>query len=136
MVIPSSLCFILCLCNSFHGYVVPLSKKDQHIHTLVFFLLGFYVFFELYFGYSKLLGYLQSSLGLNHQPKKTHGRAHGSNYICSRGWPSWSSMGGDALGPVKVQYPSIGECQGQEVGVGGLMSRGKGKGIGEFWRRN
>jgi hypothetical protein len=31
----------------------------------------------------------------------------------------------EALGLVKVLCPSIGECQGQEVGVGGLGSRGK-----------
>ena len=37
-------------------------------------------------------------------------------------------MGGEALGPVKVLCPSIGECQGQEVGVGGLVSRGRRKG--------
>jgi hypothetical protein len=30
--------------------------------------------------------YLQSSLGLNHQPKSTHGGIHGSSCICSRGW--------------------------------------------------
>jgi hypothetical protein len=47
----------------------------------------------------------------------------------SRRWPSQSSMGGEALGPVKVLCPSVGECQGQEVGVGGLVSRGRGKGI-------
>ena len=35
-------------------------------------------------------------------------------------------MGGEALGPVKVLCPSIGECLGQEVGVGGLGSRGGG----------
>jgi hypothetical protein len=29
-----------------------------------------------------------------HQPKKTHGGTLGSNCICSRGWPSQSSMGG------------------------------------------
>jgi hypothetical protein len=69
----------------------------------------------------------KSSLGLNHQPKSTHGRTHGSSCICSRDWPSWSSMGGEALGPVKVLCPSIGECQGQKAGVGGL-SRGRGKG--------
>jgi hypothetical protein len=34
-------------------------------------------------------------------------------------------MGGEALGPMKVLCPSIGECQGQEVGVGGLLSRGR-----------
>ena len=32
-------------------------------------------------------------------------------------------MGGEFLGPVKVLCPSIGECQGQEAGVGGLGSR-------------
>ena len=56
-----------------------------------------------------------------HQPKKTHGGTHGSNCICSRGWPSQSSMGEEALDPVKVLCPSIGDCQGQEwewVGCG------------------
>ena len=38
-------------------------------------------------------------------------------------------MGEEALGPVKVICPSIGDCQGQEVGVGGLVSSGRGKGI-------
>jgi hypothetical protein len=42
----------------------------------------------------------------------------------------------EALGPVKVQCPSIGECLGQEAGVGGLVSRGRGKGIGDFQREN
>ena len=32
-------------------------------------------------------------------------------------------MGGEALGLAKILGPSIGECQGQEVGVGGLGSR-------------
>jgi hypothetical protein len=36
-------------------------------------------------------------------------------------------MGGKALGPVKVLCPSVGECQGQEVGVGGLESRRRGE---------
>jgi hypothetical protein len=71
--------------------------------------------------------YLQSSLGLNHQPKKTHGWTHGTSCICSRGWPSRPSMGGKALGLVKIICPSIGECQGQEAGVGGLVSRGGGR---------
>jgi hypothetical protein len=45
-------------------------------------------------------------------------------------------MGGEALGPVKVMCPSIGECQGQEVGVGGLVSKEKGRrGEGEKGRR-
>ena len=45
-------------------------------------------------------------------------------------------MGGEALGPVKAQCPSVGECQDREVGMGGLVSRGKGDGIGGFRRRN
>ena len=69
---------------------------------------------------------LQSSLDINHQPKKTHGVTHGSGGMCSRGWASRSSMGVKALGPVKVLCPSIGESQGQEAGVGGLVSKGSG----------
>jgi hypothetical protein len=38
----------LCLCNSFHGYFVPKSKKGQSIHTLVFVLLEFHVLHKLY----------------------------------------------------------------------------------------
>jgi hypothetical protein len=38
-------------------------------------------------------------------------------------------MGGEALGPVKALCPSVGECQGQEVGVGVLVSRGREEGI-------
>jgi hypothetical protein len=30
---------------------------------------------------------------------------------------------------MKALCPSVGECQGQKVGVGGLVSRGKGFGI-------
>jgi hypothetical protein len=41
-------------------------------------------------------------------------------------------MGREALGPVKVLCPSIGECQGQEAGVGRLVSSGRGKRIGDF----
>jgi hypothetical protein len=66
----------------------------------------------------------QSSLGLNHQSKKTHGGTPGSSCICSRGWPFQSSVGGEALGPVKVLCLSVGECPGQEVGVGGFGSTG------------
>jgi hypothetical protein len=39
-------------------------------------------------------------------------------------------MGEEALGPVQVLCPSIGECQGQEAGVGGLWSRRRGEGMG------
>jgi hypothetical protein len=63
------------------------------------------------------------------------GGTHSSSCICSRGWPSWSSIEED-LGPMKALYPSIGECQGQEAGVGGLgrqvRRRGEGEGEGEF----
>jgi hypothetical protein len=38
-------------------------------------------------------------------------------------------MGGDILDPVKALCPSIGECQGQEAGVGGLGEGGKGERI-------
>jgi hypothetical protein len=55
-----------------------------------------------------------------------------SNFICSRGWLSRPSMGGEALGLAKVICPCTGECQGQVVGVGGLGSRAGGEGIGDF----
>ena len=41
-------------------------------------------------------------------------------------------MGGETLGPVKARCPGVGECQGQDAGVGGLVSRGMGEGIGGF----
>ena len=53
---------------------------------------------------------LERDFKLYHQSKKTHCGICGSSYICSRGWPSWSSMGEEALGPVKDLCPSIGEC--------------------------
>jgi hypothetical protein len=43
-------------------------------------------------------------------------------------------MGGKAFGLVKILYLIIRECQGQEVGVGGLGSRGSREGIGDFQR--
>ena len=36
------------------------------------------------------------------------------------------------LDPVKVLYPSIGECQGHEVGESGMVCRRRGEGIGVF----
>ena len=62
--------------------------------------------------------------------KEQHGGTHGSSCICSRGWPCFTSMGGEALGPVKAQCSSVGECQDSEVGVGVLVTRGKGNGVG------
>jgi hypothetical protein len=47
-----------------------------------------------------------------------------SNFICSRGWPNRSSMQGEVLGSMKVLCPSIGECLGQEAGVGGKQEDG------------
>jgi hypothetical protein len=42
-----------------------------------------------------------------------------------------SSMGGEALGPVKFLCSNIGECQDQEAGVGGLLSRERHRGFSE-----
>jgi hypothetical protein len=35
-----------------------------------------------------------------------------------------------ALGPVKVLCPSVGECQGQDAEVDGLVSKGRGGNAG------
>jgi hypothetical protein len=61
---------------------------------------------------------------------------HGSSCICSREWPCWTSVGGEALGPEKAGCPSVGKCQDREVGVGELVIRGRGDGIGGFQREN
>jgi hypothetical protein len=58
-----------------------------------------------------------------HDEKKEIPQSYVSSCICSRGWPSWPSMGGEVFGLAKIICPSTGECQGQEVGVGGLGSR-------------
>jgi hypothetical protein len=71
----------------------------------------------------------QSSQWQNHQPKISHG---GSSLICCRSWPCQTSKRGEALGLGKVLCPSTGECLGQVSGVCGLVSRGKGEGIGVF----
>ena len=63
---------------------------------------------------------LQISQGINHQPKNTYGVTHDSSLICSRGWPCWASMGGEALGPVKAKYRGI---PGQGGGSGWVGSR-------------
>ena len=46
-------------------------------------------------------------------------RARVSSCICSRKWPSWPSLGREAPWYCKLICPNTGECQGQEVGVGG-----------------
>jgi hypothetical protein len=64
-----------------------------------------------------------SSQGLNHQPRNPHGGTHGSICICSREWPFQASIGGEALGHVKAQCSSVGECEDREgEGVGGWGS--------------
>ena len=60
--------------------------------------------------------------------------------------PCQSSVGGKALGPVKVPCPSVGEFQSQESGVNGLLNRERGErgnrkrkkeeGIGGFQKGN
>jgi hypothetical protein len=71
---------------------------------------------------------LQSSWGLDHQPKNTHDTGH----IFGRRWSCWTSVGREALRPEGVQCPSGGECQGRRMGVGGwgstlIESGGEGK---------
>jgi hypothetical protein len=75
----------------------------------------------------------KSSLELYYQSKKICGGTYGSSYICNKGWPSQSSMEGEALGPVNVLCPSIGECQYHDWEWVGW---GAGKGIGHFQREN
>jgi hypothetical protein len=41
-------------------------------------------------------------------------------------------MRGENLGLVKALCPRVGECQGQEAGMGGLGSRWRGESIGGF----
>jgi len=72
----------------------------------------------------------QSSQELNHQPKSTHGVIDGSNHLCRH---CLASIGGEALGPVKACFPSVGEYQGVKVGGEHLQRRrrrrnGKGRG--------
>jgi hypothetical protein len=45
-------------------------------------------------------------------------------------------MGGEAFGPMKVLCLIVEDCQGQEAGVGGLVSRGSGEVGGSFRRGN
>jgi hypothetical protein len=45
-------------------------------------------------------------------------------------------MGGEALGPVKVLCPIIGECLGHKAEVGRLGNRERGERIGDFWSGN
>jgi hypothetical protein len=82
---------------------------------------------------------LQSSQELNYPPKSTLGGTHGSSCICSRGWPYRASLGGEILGSVEAEFPSVGECKGREAGVGRQVGRhphrGRGmeEGVGGLW---
>jgi hypothetical protein len=49
-------------------------------------------------------------------------RACVSSCVCSRGWHIRPSMRGEAFGCAKIICTSTGECQGQEVRLGGLGS--------------
>jgi hypothetical protein len=40
-------------------------------------------------------------------------------------------MRGETLGPVRALCPNVEECQDREVGVGGLVNRGRKDGIEE-----
>jgi hypothetical protein len=46
---------------------------------------------------------------------------------CSRGWPNWTSMGREILGPVKALCPSVRECQDQEAGSEWIGEQGEGR---------
>ena len=56
----------------------------------------------------------------------THGGTHGSSCVCSRGWPSRSSMGGEAVGPVKALGSSIGNARTRN-GSGWVREQGEGR---------
>jgi hypothetical protein len=61
-------------------------------------------------------------------PKSTHGGTHGSSCICGRGWPSQTSMGGEALGPMKAVCPSVGEMSRPGSRSGWVGEQGEGGG--------
>jgi hypothetical protein len=80
----------------------------------------------------------QSFRGLVQQPNNTHGATHGAGRICGRGWPCWTSVRGETLGPEDVRYLSVRECKGRGTGVGRWVGEhphrcgGRGDGIGGF----
>ena len=79
-----------------------------------------------------------TSQGRIHQPRDTHGGNHGFSCICSRGWPCQSSIGREALCPVKAWW--MPQCRGVQgwrgrngwEGQHPHRSRGWGDGIGGF----
>jgi hypothetical protein len=60
-------CLEICLCSSFQGYLVPYSKKEKSIQTLVFLLLfEFHVFYKLYLGYLSFWANIHLSVSAYH----------------------------------------------------------------------
>jgi len=45
-------------------------------------------------------------------------RVPGSSHIYSREWHCLSTIGGEALGPVKAHFPNVGKCQVFDMRVG------------------
>ena len=74
----------------------------------------------------------QNSQGLNYQPKCTYWGIYGSSFVCSRGWPYLTSVGGEALSSVKARCPSVGEFEGGKVcgWVGEYPHKSRGRGGG------
>jgi hypothetical protein len=75
----------------------------------------------------------QSSQGLNHKPKSIQEGSQDPRYICYRGWPYLTSMGGGALMP---------QCRGMlEAGVREWVEehphrgKGEGGGSGREWEK-
>ena len=70
--------------------------------------------------------YPQNAQGLSQQPKSTHGGTHGSSCICSRAWPSWTSMGGEPLCPMNALWPQCGGMPGPGSRSGWFGEQGEG----------
>jgi hypothetical protein len=71
----------------------------------------------------------QSSQGINHQPRSTHGGIHDSSLICSRGWTCRASVREEDLGPVKARCSRV-EWMG---GWGPTLIEARGDKIGSFF---
>ena len=52
----------------------------------------------------------QCSERLDHQTRSIQGEIHDSRYICSRGWPCLTAMGGEAL--VLWRFDTLGQERG------------------------
>jgi hypothetical protein len=85
-------------------------KEDQSVDTSILFRMGNKIPME---------GVTETKFGA-----ETEGRT--IQRLPQLGWPSWSSMGGEALGSVKVLCPSYRGMPGPGMGVGGLGNRGVG----------